>query len=114
MLLTVNISSVASAIPDESLEPESNVLIVHNHSSSLSRERIEKNGLDAPYGKLYFEFIPGITKENIPEKHVAVEVHSGNTLVYNGSFYEGFYTEDSKIITTHPACYYLLTLKGYL
>ena len=90
MLLTVNISSVASAIPDESLEPESNVLIVHNHSSSLSRERIEKNGLDAPYGKLYFEFIPGITKENIPEKHVAVEVHSGNTWVYNGSFYEGF------------------------
>ncbi len=89
MLLTVNIASVASAIPDESLEPESKVLIVHDYSF-LSREHIEKNGLDSPYGKLYFEFIPGITKENTPENHVAIETSLQKTFVYNGSLLEGF------------------------
>ncbi len=88
ILLTANISSVSSAIPDESLEPESKVLIVHDYSF-LSREHIEKNGLDSPYGKLYFEFIPGITKENIPENHVAIETSLQKTFVYNGSLLEG-------------------------
>lgn len=88
MLLTVNIASVASAIPDESLEPESKVLIVHDYSF-FNREHIEKNGLDSPYGKLYFEFIPGITKENILENHVAIETSLQKTFVYNGSLLEG-------------------------
>ncbi len=77
-----------NAISDESLEPDSKVLIVYNYSS-LSREYIEKNGLDAPAGKIYFEFIPGITKENIPENHVAKEVKPHNTWVYNGNFLDG-------------------------
>ena len=88
ILLTVNIASIASAISDELLEPESKVLIVHDYSF-LSREYIEKNGLDSPGGKTYFEFRPKITKENIPENHVAIETSLQNTFVYNGSLLEG-------------------------
>ncbi len=97
-----------NAISDESLEPDSKVLIVHN-CSGLIREHIEKDGLDSPAGKLYFEFIPGITKGNIPKNCVAIEVKPHNTWVYNGNFldrklliwFKNFYNLSCMLLSTY-------------